>query len=207
MSYFDNFSSTGNKDNIFNKGNAGEAKVTMQAKVIAPGALGPKGNPLPANLKYTVTFTDANNPSARPVDFTVREIAPNQQGELKAGSVNAALTTAKYFFLAVGGNLADLPNPGNEVNAENANKVLFAMMDYVVSKTQSPVTGRGFFHYCQNNKPNGYLNYRDGFKCGFVTDSTYVFETSDSQFMVRPPMANSTTDASTTAAVADDLPF
>jgi len=207
MSYFDNFENrSSNKDNIFNKGNAGECKATLQVTVVEAGSTKNDGSPV-ANTYYVATFTDAANPAARPITSSIFPVTNMPDGSpAKPGTINSRLSTAKHLFLACGGNLADLPNPGTEISVENANVVLTAMMQYVVSKTQMPITGRGYFDYSRAGKQNGYLNYREGFKTSFTVDPNYVFEASDLIFLSRPPAPNATS-SSTSAKVENDLPF
>lgn len=208
MSYFDNFENrSSNKDNIFNKGNAGECKASLQVTVVEAGTAKKDGG-LVANTYYVATFTDLSNSSARPITSTIFPLTNGADGSsAKAGTINSRLSTAKHLYLACGGNVADLPNPGADINVENANLVLTAMMQYVVSKTQMPVNGRGYFHYAKGGRQDAYLNYRDGFKNSFTTDPDYVFETSDLIFLSRPPAANSTSNASSATPVENDLPF
>jgi hypothetical protein len=188
---------------VFNGGVAGEAIVDVTVEKIPEGATGPKGNPLPAALKYQIIFKDAKNSEARSVSHGIFEMKPEQINSTNADESKgnflqkkSAITLARSVFEVIcpGENLPE---------GTDAGKIMLSAYESCVGKPAQ--RARGFFHYAKGNKPDSYLNFNSGLDKTLVPASDTTTQFKSTLFMSRPQADVENT--STNAPVVDDLPF
>lgn len=184
---------------IFNNGKAGEVTCTASLRDTT-GETGPNGNPLPP---YMLTLKDSKNVDAEGNPKTIEvpyylPVEPTEGDSKGLTRLRATMQAARYLYEA-------MTNSTNLPTADTSEEAFKAVMNACIQVGQVQV--RAFVHYEKGGKPHSFLSMLTGFKRGIVSASNTSFVFPETNFMVRPPKANTETVTTTTEATEIDALF
>jgi hypothetical protein len=181
MSIWNEMTTGGGSDFVFNGGKAGDCVCDVTVKYIK-GGNGPKGNPLPESFLYKVELQDSSRPESKPLEYIVQE--------MNEAIVNAVSTDKTNFFLRklnmlTAKHLFEAMCPGVDVPSEGTpDQIVNTIYDMCVKA--GTVSCRVFVDYSSKGKPHSYLNWNPSIDCNVVAATNIEFKFKESNFMTRP---------------------